>query len=182
MIGSRGLVRAVYTELANFEAGRDSYDEAFRRIEEGRRAEPAAQRPHNAPAWDMLEIGLKARTQEPEQWVPELAIVLERYRENQASSQALMMSLLQMGLVRMAPNPDVPGDYLLDPRPLQALMSEYGPRVTTASGQFGVAATKGGIWTPGSETGGQAGGIWTPGGASPSQGGPDKPKLIIPGR
>jgi len=183
-ITSKGLVRAVYTELANFEASLDRYDEAFRRIDEGRRVELPAHRPVNAPAWDMLEIGLKARRQEPEQWVPELAIVLERYRENQAASQALMMSMLQMGLVRMVPNPDVPGDYLLDPRPLQALLAEYGPRVTTSSGQLGVAATRGGIWTPASESGAQTGGIWTPGGSSPTPGatGPDKPKLIIPGR
>ncbi len=181
-IASKGLVRAVYTELANFEASRDRYDEAFRKIEVGRKVEPAAHRMANAPAWDMLEIGLKARHETPETWVPELAIVLERYRENQAASQSLMMSLLQMGLIRMAPNPDVPGDYLLDPRALQALMAEYGPRVTTASGQLGVAATKGGIWTPEAASGGQSGGIWTPGSPSQNPGGPDKPKLIIPGR
>ncbi len=62
------------------------------------------------------------------------------------------------------------------------LMSEYGPRVTTASGQLGVSATKGGIWTPESERGGQSGGLWTPGAAGSQPGGPEKPKLIIPGR
>jgi hypothetical protein len=63
------------------------------------------------------------------------------------------------------------------------LLAEYGPRVTTASGQLGVAATKGEIWTPSSQGGGSSpGGIWTPGSTPPSSGGGDKPKLIIPGR
>jgi hypothetical protein len=173
----------VYSELALAAAGREQDDEAFRLIAEGRRVEPAAERAKTAPAWDLLEIRVRARVgAEPEVWVPELAIVLERYRDNPTASQVLMLNLLEMGLLRMAPNPDNPGDYLIDPRPLQMLMSEYGPRVTTASGQLGVSATKGGIWTPESERGGQPGGLWTPGSAGPQPGGPDKPKLIIPGR
>jgi hypothetical protein len=67
-------------------------------------------------------------------------------------------------------------------------MAAYGPRVTTASGELGVAASSGGIWTPGSAAGG-SGAIWTHGsgvpptaGAAPSPPGGDKPKLIIPGR
>ncbi|MEA2632804.1 MAG: hypothetical protein QOE66_3023, partial [Chloroflexota bacterium] len=78
-----------------------------------------------------------------------------------------------------------PDDLVADPRPLQALLARYGPRVTTASGQLGVAATKGEIWTPGSSAGGGA--IWTPGSGpagavpAPAPGG-EKPRLIIPGR
>jgi len=181
--GGRVAALTVYSELANAAASRDEPAEAMRWVEAGRKAEPPADRPKTAASWDMLEVGLRARSEPPEVWVPELAVVLERYREDAAASQALVLNLLEMGLVRMAPNPDNPQDYLLDPRPLQALMAEFGPRVTTASGQLGVAATKGGLWTPASEAGASPGGIWTPGSAAPAApGSPDKPKLIIPGR
>ena len=42
-----------------------------------------------------------------------------------------------------------------------AAHGHYGPKVTTASGYLGVSATRGEIWTPGSEAKGSA--IWTPG-------------------
>ena len=173
---------AVFTELALAAAGRHEFEEAFRRVEQGRKLEPASDRPRTAPAWDLLEVRIRARYEEPETWVPELAVVLERYRENTVASQALMLSLLEMGLLRMAPNPDNPQEMMIDPRPLQMILSEFGPRVTTASGELGISATKGALWTPGAETGGAAG-LWTPGSASAAaSGGPDKPKLIIPGR
>ena len=174
---------AVFSGLALAAAGRHEFDEAFRWIAEGRRVEPAADRARTAPAWDLLEVRLRARREEPEAWVPELAVVLERYRDNPEASQTLMLSLLEMGLLRMVPNPDNPQEMMIDPRPLQVLLSEYGPRVTTASGELGISATKGGIWTPDQQTGGSGGGIWTPGSSAPAaSGGPDKPKLIIPGR
>jgi hypothetical protein len=188
-IGPRGAAYSVYTALANFAVTRGSLEDAFKRLEEGRKLDPASHRGANAPAWDMYEVNLRAQQQPPEKWVPELAIVLERYRENPQASQLLLMSMMQMGLVRMVPNPDVPGDVMLDPRTLQALLAEYGPRVTTSTGTLGVSATKGEIWTPGGPTGGgggatSSGGIWTPGSGNPpaAGGGPDKPKLIIPGR
>ncbi len=183
LIGS-GQVSTVtiYTELINAAINHDDPAEGFRLIDEGRRAEPASRRAASAMLWDMLEIGLKTRTEDPESWVPELAIVLDRYRDNQAASQALLMALLEMGLVEMVPNPDKPGEQLLDPRILQSLMAKYGPRVATASGQLGVSATKGGIWTPGAESGATPGGIWTPGSSPPSSSGAEKPRLIIPGR
>ena len=84
----------------------------------------------------------------------------------------------------MAPNPDRPDDFLIDSRPLQALLAEYGPRVTTASGGLGVSATRGEVWTPGGQSGGGGGAIWTPGSqaAPSSSSGEEKPRLIIPGR
>jgi hypothetical protein len=69
---------------------------------------------------------------------------------------------------------------MIDSRPLQIVLERYGPRVTTASGDLGVSATSGGIWTPGGSSGG-GGGLWTPG-SGPAPGGGDKPRLIIPGR
>jgi hypothetical protein len=101
--------------------------------------------------------------------VPEIAVVLERYRQDKNASQLIMMNLVDMGLIQMVPSPDRPDEVYLDSRPLQALLAEYGPRITTASGRLGVSAAKPEIWTPGSGSG-----------AGTSAGGPSK--LIIPGR
>src|SRR5207245_3680227 len=125
-------------------------------------------RVRNAPAWDILEIKLKACSEELENWVPDLAAVLERYREDSVATQTTIMGLLEMGLLQMVPNPDRPGEILLDSRPLKTLLTRYGPRVTTSTGRLGVSATKPGIWTPGSTTGGPAVGLWTPGASSSS--------------
>ncbi len=163
-------------------ARRGDTAEAFAWLRRGRQTNQAAQRVTNAPMWDMLEVRLKAQTDIPEAWVPELAVVLQRYGDNAEANPLIMQNLLEMGLIEMAPNPDQPEDILVDTRVLKLLLSEYGPRVTTASEQLGVSATRSDIWTPGSEAGG-GGGIWTPGsgtGGPPS--GEDKPKLIIPGR
>jgi hypothetical protein len=126
----------------------------------------------------MLEVGVRMRTQDPAVWVPELAIVLDRYRDNATASQMIMMNLIDLGLMRVVPSPDNPGQMMVDPRTLQALMQKYGPRVTTASGQLGVSATKGAIWTPESATAGQPSAIWTPGSTPPPAAG-EKPKLIL---
>ena len=152
----------IHSDLATTAAGRGQTAEAYHWIRRGRQADPAALRARNAPSWDLLEVRIKARSEAPEVWVPELAAVMDRYQDDPAANQVIMLTLLDMGLIEMQPNPDRPDDILVDTRPLQALMAEYGPRVTTASGRLGVSATKGGIWTPGSETGG-GGGLWTPG-------------------
>jgi hypothetical protein len=61
---------------------------------------------------------------------------------------------------------------------LEQYLKRYGPRVTTASGELGVAASQNEIWTPESPEAPSA--IWTPGSAtSPSEG---KSKLILPGQ
>ena len=170
-----------YTDLANLALSRGDASEAFEWLSRGRRAEPAALRTRNAVRWDLAEVRLRARHDAPEAWVPQLAVVLDRYREDAAAGEVILTALMDMGLVQLAPHPDNPDQLLLDSRPLQAVMARYGPRVTTAAGQLGVSATQGGIWTPGGSTAG-GGGIWTPGSpAGPAPGG-DKPKLIIPGR
>jgi tetratricopeptide (TPR) repeat protein len=173
----------LYSDLVTLAAGRGEEAEAFDWLRRGRQAEAPAVRARNAPAWDMLEIRLKARTHAPEQWVPDLAVVMDRYGADPQANQTIMLSLVDLGLLRIAPNPDRPDDVMIDPRPLQELMSRFGPRVTTASGQLGVAASKGEIWTPGGSP--SSGGIWTPGSGpanAPAGSGGEKPKLIIPGR
>ena len=112
-----------------------------------------------------------------------MAILLERYGQDPQANQIILMSLVEMGLVRVLPNPDNRGEILLDTRPLQAMLAEYGPRVTTASGRLGVSAAKPEIWTPGATAPGGGGGIWTPGAGPPSAGRrqapADRPRLVI---
>jgi tetratricopeptide (TPR) repeat protein len=174
---------SVYTDLASLAASNDRHDEAFEWVRRGRQAGPPAKRLRDAAAWDMFEVRLRARIEPPETWVPEIAVILDRYSQDARSNQTIVMNLIDMGLLEMVPNPDRSGEVLLDSRRLQTLMAEYGPRVTTASGRLGVSATKPEIWTPGSPGGG-SGELWTPGGGSAlgaSEPGGEK-KLIIPGR
>ncbi len=116
-------------------------------------------------------------------------MILEQTMNDRASSPIILSNLIEMGLVRMVANPDDPDDVMLDSRMLQAVLAEYGPRVTTASGDLGVSVSRGGIWTPGSDapTGGATtpGGIWTPGSTAPPTDEPEqkpRPNLFIPGR
>jgi tetratricopeptide (TPR) repeat protein len=173
----------VYGDLAWLCGDRFDCDTALSWINQGRQADSITDSANNAPFWDMLEIRITMGVEAPEKWVPELAAVLERYRDNPNASQLLMTNLMEMRLIEVAPDPDRRGEFLLDTRRLQALLSKYGPRVTTASGRVGVSATKADIWTPGASTGG-SGGLWTPGsstaGASAAPGG--EKKLILPGR
>ena len=134
-------------------AARGQFAEAFDWVRRGRQADPVSARASNAPVWDMLEVRLKTRSEPPERWVPELAVVLERYGNDAAANEKVLLALVDMGLLRLVAHPERPQEVMIDPRVLQALMAEYGPRVTTSSGQLGVSATKGEIWTPGSATG-----------------------------
>ena len=73
----------------------------------------------------------------------------------------------------------------LDTRTLEYYLNQFGPRVTTASGQLGAAATRGEIWTPDSGGGGGGAGgspIWTPGSAHPPAVGGGKPSIIVTGQ
>ncbi len=173
----------VFADLANLALSRQSREEAFTWVRRGRESDPDS-RGANAPRWDMLEVRMHARIDPPDQWVPLLAAVMERYRDSDAAGPVLASNLLDMGLLQMQPHPDRPGEMLLDSRPLQAVLSRYGPRITTASGELGVSATRSGLWTPGSETG-APGGLWTPGSSpsgNPDKGGEKPSKLFIPGR
>lgn len=170
-----------YSDLALLSLVRDGREAGFRWLEQGRQGDPNA-RGASAVLWDMLDVRLRSLSEPPETWVPHLAVVLERHREGEASMPYVLSHLVDMGLVRMIPHPDQPGQILLDSRPLQSVLAEYGPRITTAAGTLGVSASQGGIWTPDAAAGStSSGGIWTPG-APREPGGGDKPKIIIPGR
>jgi hypothetical protein len=150
-------------------------------IRRGRAAEPADRRAASAPHWDMLEVQVKAYCGDKlDDWVPELAAVLNRYQGNEQATTYISATLMDMGLIRVATSPDRPDEVQLDPRPLQRLMELYGPKVTTSSGYLGVSATRGEIWTPGSEV--QGSGIWTPGSDVGRAAGGEKPRIILPGQ
>ena len=179
---------SVYADMANLAVSRQDLAGGLEWAAKGRQADPEG-RTANAARWDMLEIRLRARgNAAPEEWVRDLAVVLERYRDDRAANELLMSGLVEMGLVRLYPHPEDPDKIVFDSRMLQAVMAQYGPRVMTAGGDLGVAAAKGAIWTPesGKPAGGSttAGGIWTPGStaAPAAPAGGDKPRLIIPGR
>lgn len=150
-------------------------------INRGRAADPNASTLAQSMRWDIVELRIRAATEPMENWVPLLAVQLERSRQAEQSDPALLSLLVELGLIQLTPHPELPGEFLMDTRRLQAVMANFGPRITTAEGSLGVAATRGGIWTPEAETGGSTtpGGIWTPGGSDSSGG---EKKLIIPGR
>jgi hypothetical protein len=123
---------------------------------------------------------VRATTEQPESWVPQLAVVLERYKNHKEAGSIVLRTLLDLGLVQAVPSPDRDGEIFLDSRSLQAVLAKYGPRVTTSTGALGVSAARSEIWTPSSDASGPAGNIWTPGTDS-SRSAAEPKRLIIPG-
>jgi hypothetical protein len=178
---AQGKIEAVllYGDLALEAVQRRDRDAALLWIRRGRAAEDPGLHAEFAPQWDMMELQIKAQFDKPDEWVPELAAILERYRNTERASLAITARLIEMGLLRLVSPPDRPGEISLDSRGLQQLLSLYGPKVTTAAGYLGVSATKGEIWTPGSEAKGSP--IWTPG-SDAAAGEAEKPRIIVTGR
>jgi hypothetical protein len=177
----------LFRDLANLASRKGDREAALAFVRQGREGEPSAQQALHAPVWDMLEVRVMARFDRPEDWVPALAVVLERYKGDKKASGSMLNDLLDLGLVRVLPaaEDDEEGGYVLDPRPLQAVLERYGPRITTASGGLGMADRAGGIWTPEKEAASRGGpGIWTPGAttstSTATSGEPSK--VIITGR
>ena len=145
-------------------------DAAMEWVRRGRQAEPPARRATAAPHWDMFELQLRTRLDRPEEWVPDLAAILERYRQDNER--------VDDDHARAAGDGAGPPDLATRPagradaRHAACSSSSwrvYGPKVTTrlrlprrlgdprrdldaGFGGQGLPA----IWTPGSET--QAGG------------------------
>jgi hypothetical protein len=174
------LAVEVYSMLATTSARVDDISDALRWIERGRQSGPAHRREAQAPHWDSLEVRLRAVTEEPEQWVPALAAVLDRYRNVPAAGDVVLSMLMSLDLVQAVRDPDQPDEVFLDTRALESLISRYGPRITTAGGELGVSASRPHIWTPGSEAPAAApSGLWTPDQAAEAPQ-PEKSKLILP--
>jgi hypothetical protein len=174
----------VFSSLAHLARSRGDNDQAMIWIKQGRETEPAADRTKNAVRWDVIELRLRASTEAPEAWVPTLAALLERVRDDKTAGSYVLTTLLDLGLVQPVQNPDRPEEILLDSRVLQAMLARYGPRITTAEGELAVSASaaKGEVWTPEKDAAGRSGTIWTPGTDSASGSSEAKPGLIIPGR
>ncbi len=179
MAGGKIELIILYGDLAIEASGRGDRDGSLEWIRRGREAEAPGRRAVAAPHWDMFELQIRAQFDKPDKWIPELAVILERYRENESASMMITGSLLEMGLIRLTSPADQPGELMLDTRMLQQLLALYGPKVTTASGYLGVSATRGEIWTPGSEAKGSP--IWTPGLDAGAGGEGEKPRIIVPG-
>jgi hypothetical protein len=94
--------------------------------------------------------------------------------------------LIELGLVKPIADPYHPDQIAVDTRVLEYYMRQYGPRVTTSTGELGVAASRGSIWTPSAASAGAPGGgrgsIWTPGSNSPPPAAGEKRKVIVPGQ
>jgi hypothetical protein len=170
----------VYAELALETARRTRSDEPKDWIRRGREADRAAKLHAEPLAWDLLELETRMLIEEPAAWVPFLAVLLEGARGDRESTTKLILQLSELGLVRLASDPKRPGQLAVDTQILEYLLSQYGPRVTTATGELGVAASRNEIWTPESAAPTGSSGIWTPG-APVSAPAADRPRLILPG-
>ena len=180
LVKGRIETTALYGDLALDAARQDNRTEADDWIRRGRQSETPAKRAAHGLVWEMTELQITIMLDDPEVWVPRLAVILEKYQGNQEATSAVFLRLIEFGLVQPVVDPNRPEQVALDTRTLQYYLSRYGPRVTTSAGQLGVAAARGEIWTPESESPGRSA-LWTPGSApSPPPSG-EKPKLIVPG-
>lgn len=171
----------LFGELAVHAARDNERAQAMEWLRRGRAEEPSSIRLPMTPIWELHELQIKMMFDQPEDWVPDLAVILERYADNPSASQIINARLVNLGLIRLVSDPERPGETLVDPRPLQYLLQQFGPRITTSSGYLGVSATKGEIWTPGSATGGSSS-LWTPGSEAGGPSSADRPRLILPGQ
>ena len=118
----------------------------------------------------------------PDVWVPVLAVILDRCRGQPRSDlggAACGWSVLVSS--RPGSIPSVRTSSILDTQMLEQYLKRYGPRVTTATGELGVAASQSEIWTP-EATGHvprRSGHRAQP--AAPGAGA-EKSKLILPGQ
>ncbi len=171
----------LYGELALDAAGRSDRAAAMSWLARGRESEPPLKRSAHALGWEMIELQVQMVLDGPEVWVPSLAVILDRYRGNQEATSAVFLRLINLGLVQVVPDPNRPDQMALDTRTLEYYLNQFGPRVQTASGQLGVAATRGEIWTPEAGAGGGSP-IWTPGSAPPPAVAGEKPSIIVTGQ
>ena len=172
---------ALYGELALDAAQRNDRAAAVNWLARGRQSEPPRKRSAHEIAWEMIELQIQMILEEPEVWVKTLAVILERYRGNQEATSAVVFRLIKLGLIQVVPDPNREGQLVLDTRVLGYYLSEFGPRVTTATGELGVASARNEIWTPGSERAASGSALWTPGSAAPAAAGGGKSNLIVPG-
>jgi len=173
----------IYSDLALEAAAEGDRAESESWLARGRDSDRPDLNAASAVAWEMLGLHIQIIFDEPGVWVPVLALILERMRGSKEATNFVILRLIELGLVKPVPDPYHPDQMAIDTRVLEYYLSQYGPRVTTATGELGVAASKAAIWTPGAAaaSGGGRAGIWTPGSTSPPPAG-GKGKLIVPGQ
>ena len=148
MLTGRIEVIDLYGDLALEAAQDDDRTAAEHWLARGRQAESPQKRSAHALAWEMIGLEVKMLLDDPDVWVPVLAVILERCRGNQEATSAVLLRLVSLGLVQAGVDPKRPDQLLLDTQILEQYLKRYGPRVTTATGELGVAASQGEIWTP----------------------------------
>jgi len=174
----------IYGDLALEAAAAGDRAAAESWLVRGRESDRPDQKLAYALAWELLGLHIQIIFDTPEVWVPSLALILERARGDREATNFVLLRLIDLGLVKPVPDPYHPDQMALDTRVLEYYLSQFGPRVTTATGELGVAASRGSIWIPGAAAGGGKGtgsSIWTPGSTSPPSAG-GKPMLIVPGQ
>jgi hypothetical protein len=180
LLGKGGIeTTTLYGDLALDAARRGDRAKALAWLEHGRNADPLRKRAERALAWDMTELQIQIALDEPEVWIPTVAGILQRYRGDRQATSAVFIGLINLGLVQLVPDQYHPDQLALDTRHLESLLSQYGPRVTTATGETAASAAHGGIWTP--EASSAGGTIWTPDSPAPTGPSTDKPKIIVTG-
>jgi len=180
----------VYLELAMEAAARGDLNFSLELIERGYAEDKVHATELRDAYWSLARIRSKASILEPSEWVPELAVLLDRKRGDSKSedeiSQLVVLRLMELGLIRLVPHPERPDQVMMDTRVLEFLLQKFGPKITTATGELGVSASKSQIWTPGSGGSASGGGgkIWTPGQSPAGSPGPEGPgsKLFVPGK
>ena len=73
----------------------------------GTTVEPPLKRAAHALVWEMTELQIKIMLDDPEVWVPRLAVILEKYKGNQEATSAIFLRLvdLRIGSARGGPEP-----------------------------------------------------------------------------
>lgn len=160
----------IETGVGGDRAGADAW------LRQGRELE-ARRRDRDPLFWDLVELQLRMNCEQPESWVPYLAVLLERAKSNVNANTRVLLRLVQLGLVRILPDSSRAEGFSLDLGILEGFLKEFGPRVQTADGRIGLGDRQDRVWTPNQAPAG--GGIWTPG----STAGPaERPPLILPGQ
>ena len=75
----------------------------------------------------MIGLEVKMLLEEPEVWVPVVAVILERCRGNNEATSAVLMRLVSLGLVQAGVDPKRPDQLSSIPRCWSTISNDMGP-------------------------------------------------------